>query len=134
MKRILLAAGAFAFATTMAFAAPTTKTVMVTLSGAAANVLADDKGMVLYTYDKDTKGAAKANCTGGCVMTWPAYTAAAGAAAGGDWTIVDGLDKDGKAIKQWAYKGMPVYYFARDTMPNQATGDNQGMVWHIIKM
>ncbi len=130
MKRILLAAAAIAFATG-AFAAPTTKTVMA----GGANILADDKGMVLYTYDKDTKGAAKANCSAGCAANWPPYIAAAGATAGGDWTIVDGLDKDGKtAVKQWAYKGMPIYYYVRDTMPNQVTGDNQGMVWHVIKM
>lgn len=133
MKRILLAAAAIAFASS-AFAAPTTKTIMVTLAGGPANILADDKNMVLYTYDKDTKGAAKANCTGNCPTNWPPYIAAAGATAGGDWTIVDGLDKDGKAIKQWSFKGMPIYYYARDTMPNQVTGDNNGMVWHIIKM
>jgi predicted lipoprotein with Yx(FWY)xxD motif len=132
MKRILLAAAAIAFASA-AFAAPTTKTIMVTLASGAASILADDKGMVLYTYDKDTKGAAAANCTGGCPANWPPYVAATGATASGDWTIINGLDKDGKMIKQWAFKGMPVYYYARDTMPNQATGDNQGMVWHIIK-
>jgi predicted lipoprotein with Yx(FWY)xxD motif len=144
MKRILLAAAAIAFASTVAIAAapapatkpgaPAIKTIMVTLAGAPANILADDKGMVLYTYDRDTKGAAAANCTGNCPTNWPPFIAPAGATASGDWTIVDGIAPGGMMIKQWAFKGMPIYYYVRDTMPNQVTGDNQGMVWHVIKM
>jgi predicted lipoprotein with Yx(FWY)xxD motif len=138
MKRILFAAAAFAVVATAAYAAPTVKTVMVTLPGTAgsANVMTDDKGMVLYTFTRDTAGAAKTSCAGTCATNWPPFIAAAGATAGGDWTIVDGTDKNGTtAIKQWAYKGMPVYYYARDTMPSQATGEGAGgNTWHVIKM
>jgi predicted lipoprotein with Yx(FWY)xxD motif len=33
------------------------------------NVLADPKGMTLYTFDKDTSG--KSNCNGECAEYWP---------------------------------------------------------------
>jgi predicted lipoprotein with Yx(FWY)xxD motif len=33
--------------------------------------------------------------------------------------------------KQWAYKGKPLYTFAKDTKPGDTTGDGVGMVWHI---
>jgi predicted lipoprotein with Yx(FWY)xxD motif len=144
MKRILFAAAAIAFAATLPSVAapapaakagaPAVKTIMVTLAGAPANIMADDKNMVLYTYDRDTKGAAAANCTGNCATNWPPFVAPAGATASGDWTIVNGLAPGGAMVKQWAYKGSPLYYYVRDTMPNQVTGDNSGMVWHVIKM
>jgi len=34
-------------------------------------VFATEKGMTLYTFDKDTKG--KSNCDGDCLKMWPAY-------------------------------------------------------------
>ena len=52
-----------------------------TVAGASAQVTVDEKGMTLYTYDKDTKGAAASACTGGCAANWPPYVAATGAAA-----------------------------------------------------
>ncbi|MFW8609912.1 hypothetical protein [Rhizobium beringeri] len=36
-------------------------------------VLATEKGMVLYTFDKDTKG--KSNCDKDCLKKWPAFHA-----------------------------------------------------------
>jgi predicted lipoprotein with Yx(FWY)xxD motif len=129
MKRILLAAAAIAFATA-AFAAPTTTTAPM----GTAKVLADAKGNVLYVYDKDTKGAAASACTGGCAATWPAYVPAATDKADGDWTIVSGLDKDGKTVvKQWAYKGQPVYFYVKDAKAGDTTGDGVGGIWHVIK-
>ena len=48
----------------------------------------------------------------------------------GDWTVV--VRDDG--LKQWAYKGKPVYTWVKDTKPGDTTGDgfNNG-VWHIAK-
>jgi predicted lipoprotein with Yx(FWY)xxD motif len=130
MKRIVLASVATIAIATAAFAAPMTTTV----SMGANKILADAKGGVLYTYDKDTKGAAASACTGGCTATWPAFVAAAADTAGGDWTIVNGLDKDGKtAVKQWAYKGVPVYYYSKDAKAGDSTGDAVGGIWHVIK-
>ena len=86
MKRILLAAAVVVLAATAAFAAPTVKSAMT----AAGNVMVDDKGMVLYTYDRDTKGAAASACTATCPVNWPAFVAPADAKADGDWTIVNG--------------------------------------------
>jgi len=54
---------------------------------AAGKVLADDKGMTLYTFDDDGKG--KSSCYDDCAKGWPPFTAAADAKAEGKWTIVD---------------------------------------------
>jgi predicted lipoprotein with Yx(FWY)xxD motif len=133
-------------ATAAAHAAPAVKTRLVTLPGPramvsaspgiSAAVMTDDNGLTLYTSTRDTVGATKTNCTGQCAINWPPFIAAAGAIADADWTIVDGTDKDGTtAIKQWAYMGMPVYYYVGDTAPGLATGEFAGDdIWHVIKM
>src|SRR3970282_106858 len=51
--------------------------------------------MTLYTFDKDTKGAAMSACVDKCIENWPAFLAADGAMAEGEWTLVDVKDKDG---------------------------------------
>ena len=38
---------------------------------------------------------------------------------------------DGK--KQWAYKGKPLYYFARDTKAGEKTGDGFNQVWKTAR-
>ena len=38
---------------------------------------------------------------------------------------------DGK--KQWAFKGKPLYYWAKDQKPGDKTGDGFNNVWHVAK-
>jgi predicted lipoprotein with Yx(FWY)xxD motif len=83
-------------------------------------VFADAKGMTLYNFGRDAEG--KSNCNGQCAMNWPPLAAAADAAAMGDWTIVTRDD----GSKQWAFKGKPVYTYAKDTKPGDATGNGAG--------
>jgi predicted lipoprotein with Yx(FWY)xxD motif len=87
-------------------------------------VLADAKGMTLYTFDKDAEG--KSNCNGKCMMAWPPLAAAADAKSMGDWTVV--ARDDGS--KQWAYKGKPLYTFAKDAKAGDTAGDGVGNNWH----
>ncbi|HRL22897.1 MAG TPA: hypothetical protein PLP85_14100, partial [Alcaligenes sp.] len=49
--------------------------------------------------------------------------------ASGDWTFVQ--SHDGK--RQWAYKGKPLYRFAKDAKPGDTHGDGVGGVWHLAK-
>jgi predicted lipoprotein with Yx(FWY)xxD motif len=74
-------------------------------------------GKPLYTFARDTTPG-KSACNGPCLTAWPALTAAADAKADGDWTVVT---RD-EGAKQWAYKGKPLYTFARDTAGQPATG------------
>jgi len=86
MRRIALAFAALLVAGAAAFAAAPAKT----MDTAAGKVWTDEKGMTLYTFDKDGKG--KSNCYDQCAKAWPPYAAAADAKADGDWTIVDRTD------------------------------------------
>ena len=92
-------------------------------------LLATPAGATLYTFDKDTPGSGRSACNGPCATNWPPLAAKASDAASGDWSLVTRDD----GSKQWAYKGRPVYTFAKDAKPGDATGDNKGQVWHVIK-
>lgn len=86
----------------------------------------DPKGMTLYTFDKDTSG--KSACNGQCATNWPPLMASAGATAQGDWALL----KRDDGSTQWAYKGKPLYTWAKDTKPGDATGDGAANgAWHI---
>jgi predicted lipoprotein with Yx(FWY)xxD motif len=87
-------------------------------------VLTDANGMTLYTFDKDAAGVT--NCYDKCAQNWPPLIADASAAAEGDFTLVDRTD----GTKMWAYKGMPLYLWVKDTKPGDTTGDMVGEVWH----
>lgn len=87
-------------------------------------VLTGANGMTLYTYDKDEAG--KTNCYDKCATNWPPAMADAAATADGDFTIVDRTD----GTKMWAYKGMPLYFWIKDTKAGDVTGDGVGGVWH----
>ena len=94
---------------------------------AKGKVLADSKGMTLYVFDRDAPG--KSNCTGTCAQNWPPLAAAANAAPAGDWSIVARDD----GTKQWAYKGKPLYTWAKDAKPGDVTGDGVNNVWHLAQ-
>jgi predicted lipoprotein with Yx(FWY)xxD motif len=128
MKRIVIGLVAL-LASTYAFAAEPAKVV----DTSAGKVYADQNGMTLYTFDKDTKGATESACTGKCIEEWPPFLATEGAAAEGEWTLVDVTDKDGAKKKMWAYEGMPLYLYVDDKAKGDVTGDGKGGVWHVAK-
>ena len=93
---------------------------------ARAEMMADAKGMTLYTFDKDSAGTSV--CYDDCAAKWPPYLVVAGETKAADWTEVD--RKDGS--KQWAYDGKPLYFFVEDTAKGDMKGDAMGGVWHVI--
>lgn len=95
----------------------------------ADGALVGATGMTLYTFDKDTAGSGKSACNGGCATNWPPFMASEGDKATGDFTIV--TRDEGK--KQWAAKGWPLYYWAKDSKPGDKTGDGVNGTWKIAK-
>jgi predicted lipoprotein with Yx(FWY)xxD motif len=79
--------------------------------------LADGNDKALYTYGADTTGVS--NCAGSCLTDWPIYSAAsAPATLPANVTVIKRAD----GSSQYAYKGMPLYYFSSDTA-GKVTGD-----------
>lgn len=112
-------------------ALPTTvvRDIVSTDTGATkGDILVGFSGMTLYTFDKDTAGVS--NCSGSCATLWPPYTtAAAPATLPANVTTLKRAD----GSIQFAYKGMPVYYYAKDVAPSDVNGDGVGGIWHLIK-
>ncbi|HEY9146554.1 MAG TPA: hypothetical protein VIN36_07700 [Thiobacillus sp.] len=94
-----------------------------------SGVLTNPDGMTLYVFDKDAAGAGKSACNGDCAMNWPPLMAAAGDKASGDYSIITRDD----GSRQWAYKGKPLYRWAKDQKPGDTTGDGVKNVWHTAK-
>jgi len=99
--------------------------VMAQPAKTANGALTGPNGMTLYTFDKDTAGSGKSACNGPCATAWPPLMAADTDKPTGDYTVV--VRDDGK--KQWAYKGLPLYYFAKDTKAGDMTGEGVNNVW-----
>jgi predicted lipoprotein with Yx(FWY)xxD motif len=82
-------------------------------------------GHTLYTYDKDAKNAS--SCIGECEKQWPPFLAEASDQPVGSWTIIE---RSGGA-RQWAYKGKPLYKYAKDTVAGMALGGGLQDIWHV---
>lgn len=91
--------------------------------------LTDPQGLTLYTFDRDPANGGKSVCNGACATNWPPLLAEPGTSAAGSYTIITRDD----GARQWAYKGMPLYRFAKDAKAGDRTGDNFNNVWHVAK-
>ena len=92
---------------------------------AKGKALVDLNGMTLYVFDRD--GAGKSNCNAQCAVAWLPLIADTDAQASGSFSFI--TRDDGR--KQWAYKGKPLYTWAKDKKPGDATGDGVNKVWHL---
>ena len=90
-------------------------------------VLADASGMTVYTFDKDTAGSGKSACNEGCAKMWPPVPVPGDSVAAPYSTVTR---DDG--TKQLAYKGKPLYLYAKDAKPGERKGDKAMDVWHVV--
>ncbi|MGJ5134235.1 COG4315 family predicted lipoprotein [Bradyrhizobium oligotrophicum] len=124
ISRLFLTAAISLAAVSSASAAPPTKSG----SSTKGDILTDNKGMTLYTFDKDVDG--KSACNGPCATNWPVLKAEASDKADANYTIITRDD----GSRQWAYKGKPLYTFAKDQKPGDITGDGfLNNAWHLAK-
>ena len=100
-----------------------------TLTQAADGTLIGPDGRTLYVFAKDVAGSGKSTCVDACAANWPPLGVAATAVPLGDYTIITRAD----GSKQWAFKGMPLYYYAKDTKSGDRLGDGVGGNWKIAK-
>jgi predicted lipoprotein with Yx(FWY)xxD motif len=95
---------------------------------AKGKVLTNASGMTLYVFDKDSVG--KSACNGPCAGNWPPLMAAGDAMPMGDYSIITRAD----GMKQWAYKGRPLYTWKNDKKPGDITGDGfLNGAWHTAQ-
>jgi predicted lipoprotein with Yx(FWY)xxD motif len=107
--------------------------VKVSTNAVLGNYLIASNGMTLYRFTKDT--ANKSNCSGQCIVIWPAYSPAM------NNPLVPGSGITGKLATitradgsmQLTYKGVPLYFFSKDVKPGDTNGQNIMGIWFIVK-
>jgi predicted lipoprotein with Yx(FWY)xxD motif len=112
-------------------------------SGAAAvalassnlgKILVDGEGQTLYLFEAD-KGTASA-CDGACATAWPPLTTAGQPIAGSGVSASKlGTAERSDGATGVTYNGHPLYTFAGDRAPGQATGqgiDGFGAEWYVL--
>jgi predicted lipoprotein with Yx(FWY)xxD motif len=104
------------------------------MSGRTPATLADGvyvgpNKMTLYTFDRDVVNSGKSACNGPCATNWPPLMATPSDTGSGEWTVVTRDD----GTRQWAFRGKPVYYWARDTKPGDRTGDGFNNTWRLAR-
>jgi predicted lipoprotein with Yx(FWY)xxD motif len=118
--------------------APSEATILAAAVGADGTLLvAGSNRMTVYSFSKDIAGSATSNCTSvdACITTWPALTVPAGTAPsagpGVTGTVSTIARADLGGALQVTYKGLPLYFYSRDS----AVGDSNGIYadWNAVK-
>ena len=92
-------------------------------------ILADSNGKSLYIFDRDTLGVS--NCIDTCLVNWPPFSA--------NLATQDTLPENVSIINhpdgssQFAWKGLPLYYYIQDVNIGDVLGDDFGGVWHLVQ-
>jgi predicted lipoprotein with Yx(FWY)xxD motif len=109
---------------------PPTLTVAVAETDAGPSLVGPD-GRTLYIFTQDTGGTS--TCVDDCAATWPPLEIEAGGSVTGGEGVTGELAiierEDGTS--QVTYEGMPLYFYAPDAEPGDATGQGIGDVWFI---
>ena len=96
-------------------------------------ILVGANGMTLYEFTNDTAG--KSNCTGNCLVNWPALTVTQGTtptAASGVTGKLATIVRTDDGQTQVTINDMPLYYFKNDKAAGDANGQGVGNVWYVV--
>jgi len=95
-------------------------------------ILVDGDGRTLYMFDQDTQGGDTSSCTDGCADAWPPHTTADTPVAGDAVTAPLATIDRGDGSTQITADGWPLYRYAQDGEPGDATGQGVGGVWWVL--
>jgi predicted lipoprotein with Yx(FWY)xxD motif len=100
--------------------------VEATEVGSLGTVLvAGSNGMTVYTFTMDVKDSGASNCTGDCLVNWPALTVPAGVTPTGGPGVtgtLGSLTRVDDGTIQVTCNGLPLYFFVGDTAPGDSNG------------
>ena len=91
-------------------------------------VLTDSRGHTLYVPKAAQSKAS--SCKGRCLRVWEPKRAPWTAQSWGDWSAID----MGGGVRQWAFKGKPLYRYAKDENPGDVRGTADSADWSIAEL
>jgi predicted lipoprotein with Yx(FWY)xxD motif len=123
-------------ASTQNSGAPSTSTTISTTTTSLGTVLTGPSGNTVYVLL--SASGSSVPCTGACAAAWPPVTISQGsspqAGAGVTATLATVTRSDGTV--QVTANGSPIYYFASDSGPGQASGQgikSFGGTWSVVE-
>jgi predicted lipoprotein with Yx(FWY)xxD motif len=95
-------------------------------------VVTDQRGAIVYRFEKDSSQPPTSNCNGACATTWPPVLVEGtpdleGVSAGKVGTV---KRADGRT--QATLGGWPLYYYSKDTKPGDGKGQGVGGTWFAV--
>ena len=111
--------------------APTAVGTLQTVRIGGVTVLANAKGLTLYSFAPDT--ATRSACYGSCAVYWPPVTGPVTAGPGITGKLATIKRSDGSI--QATYDGHPLYTYVGDSAAGQANGNNlnlNGGLWREV--
>jgi predicted lipoprotein with Yx(FWY)xxD motif len=106
-------------------------TVLTEDNADLGTIFTDAEGMTLYIFLNDEPGSGESACYDQCEENWPVFS------ADEPLTLPDGVPGELGTIErtdgttQVTYNGWPLYYWAADQAPGDATGQGVGDVWYV---
>lgn len=103
-------------------------------SGGISISRVDKTGFSLYTFendrnDTDGDGLGDSDCNAGCAEIWPPLFAEPGSTATGNYSIINRDD----GSSQWAFQGLPLYFFASDSAAGDTNGEAVNDIWFVAR-
>jgi predicted lipoprotein with Yx(FWY)xxD motif len=113
---------------------PVVKTATATVAGKPETILVGENGMTLYYYTPD-KGTGEATCTGQCLANWPPLLLPPGVSKSTGENGVTGTLGTVPSTAggmQVTYNSWPLYFFVKDKVPGDTTGQNVSGKWFVV--
>ncbi|RKR90993.1 putative lipoprotein with Yx(FWY)xxD motif [Micromonospora pisi] len=96
------------------------------------SVVTDQKGWILYRFDKDSANPPTTNCNGDCARVWPpAVTDGNTELTGVDQEKVGEVTRE-DGTRQLTLGGWPLYRYVGDLKPGQWKGQGVGGTWFVV--
>lgn len=108
---------------------PMAFTLKVANNPTLGSYLTDQDGRTVYMFTTDVGGVV--SCYDTCAKFWPPLVGSATAGSGVDASLIGTTNrKDG--LMQVTYKGLPLYYFLKDSKPGDVNGQGVLGTWFVL--
>jgi predicted lipoprotein with Yx(FWY)xxD motif len=107
-------------------------TVLIVMHSNLGWVMATAKGLVVYTFGKDSKGAPP-SCTGSCAAVWAPVTGVPKSGPADTFPGTFGMVTGAGGAKVITYDGYPLYTFV-GAPPLSTKGNGLEGAWHVIML